>query len=121
MAITYSWDILNLESQTTQDGLDDVVFKVAWLYQGVDSENDSDGNPYQGSFSDATVVGSPDPDSFTAYADVTKSQCQAWVIAALADEEPVRSGDTLKAKVDAQIARKKNPPEVWGTPAAWND
>ena len=50
MAITYSWDILNLESQTTQDGLDDVVFKVAWLYQGVDSENDPDGNPYQGYF-----------------------------------------------------------------------
>ena len=52
---------------------------------------------------------------------MTKAQCQAWVLAVLADEDPVRNEDTLKAKADAQIARKKNPPQVWGTPAAWND
>lgn len=121
MAITYTWQITNLERKTKEDDLDNVVFKVSWTFLGVDSENDPDGNPYQGYFSDSTMVGNPDPDNFTAYADVTKAQCQAWVLAALADEDPVRNEDTLKAKVDAQIERKKNPPEVWGTPSAWND
>ena len=121
MAITYTWDIINLESKTSRDGLDDVVFKVAWVYQGIDSENDPDGNPFSGSFSDVTGVGSPDPDSFTAYADVTKAQCQAWVIAALADEDPARSEETLQAKIAAQIERKKSPPEKVGVPDAWND
>ena len=119
MAITYSWDFTNLESKTSQDGLDDVVFKVAWVFSGIDSENDPDGNPYSGSFSDVTGVGSPDPDSFTAYADVTKSQCQAWVIAALAAEELPRSEETLQAKIDAQIERKKSPPEKVGVPEGW--
>ena len=121
MATTYTLDIINTERRVEEGDLDDVVFKVAWLYQGVDSENDPDGNPYQGYFSDSTMVGNPDPDNFTAYADVTKAQCQAWVLAALADEDPVRNEDTLKAKVDAQIERKKNPPEVWGTPSSWNN
>ena len=121
MATTYTWQTTNLERKPEESDLDDVVFKVSWTYRGVDSENDSDGNPYIGSFSDTTLVGSPDPDNFTAYADVTKAQCQAWVLAVLADEDPVRNEDTLKAKADAQIARKKNPPQVWGTPAAWND
>ena len=119
MATTYTWDIINTERRVEEDDLDDVVFKVSWVFSGVDSENDPDGNPYQGSFSDATVVGSPDPSAFTAYADVTKGQCQAWVIAALADEEPVRSEDTLKAKIDAQIERKKSPPEKVGVPENW--
>ena len=121
MAITYTWQITNLERKTKEGDLDNVVFKVSWIYTGVDSENDSDGNPYKGSFSDATVLGSPDPDSFTAFANVTKDQCESWVIAALAEEDPVRNEETLKAKVDLQIAREKNPPEVWGTPSAWND
>tara|TARA_R110002012_G_scaffold15070_2_gene60883 strand:+ start:1953 stop:2318 length:366 start_codon:yes stop_codon:yes gene_type:complete len=121
MATTYTWQITNLERKTKEDDLDNVVFKVSWIYTGVDSENDSDGNPYQGYFSDTTVIGSPDPDSFTAFADITEEQCKAWVLAVLAEEDPVRNEETLKAKVDLQIARKKNPPEVWGTPSAWND
>ena len=121
MATTYSWQTTNLERKTEESGLDDVVFKVSWTYTGVDSENDPDGTPYQGSFSDATLVGRPDPGNFTAFADVTKDQCKAWVLAVLAEEDPVRNEDTLKAKVDAQISRKKNPPEVWGTPDAWNN
>ena len=121
MAITYTWQTINLERKTEESGLDDVVFKVSWAYVGVDSENDPDGNPYQGSFSDITLVGNPDPNSFTAFADITEEQCKAWVLAVLAEEDPVRNEDTLKAKVDAQISRKKNPPEVWGTPDSWNN
>jgi len=119
MAITYTWQITNLERKIKEDDLDNVVFKVSWTYTGVDSENDSDGNPYQGYFSDTTVIGSPDPDSFTAFADITEEQCKAWVLAVLAEEDPVRNEETLKAKIDAQIERKKNPPEKVGVPDSW--
>ena len=121
MAITYTWQTINLERKTEESGLDNVVFRVSWIYTGEDSENDPDGNPYQGSLSDTTLIGNPDPNSFTAFADITEEQCKAWVLAVLAEEDPVRNEDTLKAKVDAQISRKKNPPEVWGTPDAWNN
>ena len=84
-----------------------------------DSENDSDGNPYRGSFSDTTLIGSPDADNFTAFANVTKDQCKAWVLAVLAEEDPERNEDTLKAKIDAQIERKKSPPEKVGVPDSW--
>ena len=121
MAVTYTWQIINLERKTKEGDLDNVVYKVSWTFLGVDSEVDPDDNPYSGSFSDTTVIGNPDPDNFTPFADVTKDQCEAWVIAALAEEDPVRNEETLKAKVDLQIARKKNPPEVWGIPNSWND
>ena len=119
MAITYTWQTINLERKTEENGLNNVVFKVSWIYTGVDSEDDSDGNPYQGYFSDSTLIGSPDPDDFTAFANVTKDQCKAWVLAVLAEEDPVRNEETLKAKVDLQIARKKNPPEKVGVPNSW--
>ena len=119
MATTYTWQITNLERKTKEEDLDNVVFKVSWTFLGVDSENDPDGHPYQGSFSDTTLIGSPDPDNFTAFADVTKDQCKAWVLAVLAEEDPERNEDTLKAKIDAQIERKKNPPEKVGVPDSW--
>tara|TARA_R110002020_G_scaffold128577_1_gene288179 strand:+ start:1986 stop:2351 length:366 start_codon:yes stop_codon:yes gene_type:complete len=121
MATTYTWQITNLERKTKEEDLNNVVFKVSWTFLGVDSENDPDGHPYQGSFSDTTIIGSPDPDNFTPFANITRNQCEAWVIAALAEEDPVRNEETLKAKVDLQIATNKNPPEVWGTPNSWND
>ena len=119
MATTYTWQTTNLERKTEESGLNDVVFKVSWTYTGVDSENDSDGNPYRGSFSDTTLIGSPDPDNFTAFANVTKDQCKAWVLAVLAEEDPERNENTLKAKIDAQIERKKSPPEKVGVPDSW--
>jgi len=126
MTITYTWQTTNLERKTEESGLNDVVFKVSWTYTGVDSENDSNGNPYRGSFSDATLIGSPDPDNFTAFANVTKDQCKAWVLAVLAEEgselaeeDSGRNEDTLKAKIDAQIERKKSPPEKVGVPDSW--
>ena len=119
MAITYTWQTINLERKTEENGLNNVVFKVSWIYTGVDSEDDSDGTPYQGYFSDSRLIGSPDPDDFTAFANVTKDQCKAWVLAVLAEEDPVRNEETLKAKVDLQIARKKNPPEKVGVPNSW--
>ena len=119
MATTYTWQITNLERKTKEEDLDNVVFKVSWTFLGVDSENDPDGHPYQGSFSDTTLIGSPDPDNFTAFADVTKDQCKACVLAVLDEEDPERNEDTLKAKIDAQIERKKSPPEKFGVPDSW--
>ena len=121
MATTYTWQIINLERKTKEEDLDNVVFKVSWIFLGVDSENDPDDHPYQGSCSDTTIIGSPAPDNFTPYANITRNQCEAWVIAALAEEDPVRNEEILKAKVDLQIATNKNPPEVWGTPNSWNN
>ena len=113
MAITYAWDVKTCDtypsytdSQDPANTESDVVYNVHWRLTAEDDANqDADGNNIT-----ATVYGSQgldvsDLSSFTAWADLTSSDVQGWVEAAIGADEVT----ALKDGLDANIANQINP------------
>ena len=102
MAINYTWNVSTVDVKEI-DGNADTVFNVHWKLTGTDDANDES----------ATVYGSigldtEDLSDFIPFADLTVSDVQGWVEAALGADEVT----TLKAGLDAQIAEKITPTSV---------
>jgi len=112
MAISYAWDVSTVDTYPTKDSNSDVVYNVHWRLTATDdANNDADGNPQT-----ATVYGSQGLDtdsisSFTAFADLTSSDVQGWVEAALTADTVAE----MKSGLDAQIAEKITPTSVQKT------
>ena len=111
MATTFTWSYDSLERDVSKDGLADVVITSYWRITGVDGDHS------------ATTYGSagiaaPDPDDFTAFADVTQAQVKAWTLAALADLDITEA--TLEAGLQSQIDLLKTPAQKSGVPADWS-
>jgi hypothetical protein len=113
MAISYTWDVSNVDtypshtdSQDPTNTESDVIYNVHWRLTGEDdANNDAEGNPQSGSVYGSVGLSVEDLSSFTAFADVSLSDVQGWVEAALGSDEVT----ALKASIDAQIAEKVTP------------
>tara|TARA_A100000171_G_C2042214_1_gene101045 strand:- start:204 stop:560 length:357 start_codon:yes stop_codon:yes gene_type:complete len=109
MAINYTWDCKTVDTKTI-DGNTDTVFNVHWRLNAEDDSNtikDIDGNNVPAT---ATVYGTQELDTsdlsgFTAFADLTISDVQGWVEAAMGADKITE----LKASLDAQIDELLNP------------
>jgi hypothetical protein len=109
MAINYTWDVSTVDVKEI-DGNADTVFNVHWRLTGTDDTNtveDSQGNDVSAA---ATVYGTigldtEDLSDFTAFADLTVSDVQGWVEAAMGADEVQAKKDGL----DATIAELVNP------------
>ena len=116
MAITYEWDVKTCDtypsytdSQDPTNTESDVVYNVHWRLTAEDDANqDAEGNNIT-----ATVYGSQNLDvsdlgTFTAWADLTSSDVQGWVEAAIGADEVT----AMKAGLDAQITEIVTPTSV---------
>ena len=110
MAISYEWNCKQVNYYPSHGDESDVVYNVHWRLKGVDSENDSEGNPYSVEVYGSQSLDVSDLSSFVAYADLTESVVQGWVEAAMGSEEVAN----LKSNLDAQIAELKSPSSVSG-------
>lgn len=99
MAITYQWIVQSLDCAPTESGLNDVVKRVHWAYQGIDTDNTT----Y--TVYGLTFLDSPNPDDFIAYPDLNISIVGGWLNA---------TNDTtvLQASIAKNIADIQNPPLV---------
>jgi len=114
MAINYAWDVTNVDtypshtddSDNTQS---DVVYNVHWRLNGSDdANNDADGNPVSAGVYGSVGLDVSDLADFTSFADLTVSDVQAWVEAAIGADQV----QAYKDGIDAQIAEKINPTSV---------
>ena len=109
MAINYTWDVKTVDVKEI-DGNTDTVFNVHWRLNAEDDANtikDIQGNDVPAT---ATVYGTQSLDTsdlsdFTAFADLTTSDVQGWVEAAMGEEAVTN----MKASLDAQIDELLNP------------
>ena len=109
MAINYTWDVKTVDVKEI-DGNADTVFNVHWRLNAEDDANtvkDMQGNDIPAT---ATVYGTQTLDTsdlsdFTAFADLTTSDVQGWVEAAMGEEAVTN----MKAGLDAQIDELLNP------------
>jgi hypothetical protein len=109
MAINYTWDVSTVDVKEI-DSKADTVFNVHWRLTGTDDTNtvkDSQDNDIAAA---STVYGSQpldtsDLSSFTAFADLTASNVQGWVEAAMGADKITE----MKAGLDANIAELITP------------
>ena len=112
MAINYAWDVSTVDTYPTKDSNSDVVHNVHWRLTATDDANtDSDGNNWTAEVYGSQGLDTDSISSFTAFADLTSSDVQGWVEAALGADEVT----ALKAGLDAQIAEKITPTSVTKT------
>ena len=112
MAISYTWDVSTVDTYPTKDSKSDVVHNVHWRLTATDDTNkDSEGNNWTADVYGSQAVDTSDLSSFTAFADLTASDVQGWVEAALGADEVT----AMKAGLDANIAAKITPTSVTKT------
>ena len=109
MAINYTWDVKTVDVKEI-DGNADTVFNVHWRLNAEDDVNtvkDMQGNdvPATVSVYGTQSLDTSDLSDFTAFADLTTSDVQGWVEAAMG-EDRVKE---IKANLDAQIDELVNP------------
>ena len=112
MAISYTWDVSTVDTYPTKDSKSDVVHNVHWRLKATDDTNkDSNGNNWTAEVYGSQLVDTSDLSSFKAFADLTASDVQGWVEAALGADEVT----AMKASLDANIAEKITPTSVTKT------
>ena len=103
MAINYTWNVSTVDVKEI-DGNADTVFNVHWRLTGTDDANtvkDMDDNDIAAA---ATVYGSigldtEDLSDFITFADLTVSDVQGWVEAAMGEEEIQAKKDSIDATI----------------------
>ena len=112
MAIGYTWDVSTVDTYPTLDGNADVVYNVHWRLNAEDDANqDADGNNWTATVYGTQAVDTADIADFTAFADLTSSDVQGWVEAAMGAD----AVQSLKDGLDAQIALLITPTSVTKT------
>ena len=109
MAINYTWNVSTVDVKEI-DGNADTVFNVHWQLQAEDDANtvkNDFGNDVPISISVYGTIGldTEDLSDFIAFADLTVSDVQGWVEAAMGADEVQAKKDIL----DAQIKELINP------------
>ena len=103
MAINYRWDVKTVDVKEI-DGNADTVFNIHWRLNAEDDANtveDIQGNDVPAT---ATVYGTQTLDTsdlsdFTAFADLTASDLQGWVEAAMGADEVQSKKDGLDSAI----------------------
>jgi hypothetical protein len=94
--ITYNWNFPAFDCRVQEDGLQDVVTTVHWIYTGV-NEDGITANLYG-----TEEVPTPAPEAFTPYPDLTESQVIGWM-------EETMDVPALQANIAIQIELIINP------------
>ena len=99
MAINYTWDVRTVDVKEI-DGNADTVFNVHWRLTGTDdANNDADGNPQAATVYGTQELDTSDLSDFTAFADLTVSDVQGWVEAAMGADEVQAKKDSIDATI----------------------
>jgi hypothetical protein len=109
MAITYDWILNPLTVKPAEGSLTDVVVTVDWRRTATDGQ-------YSADVYGQVSLGPPSPTDYTAFNDLTKSQVQGWVVAALTQA----TVDQYDASLAQNIADQKNPLTI-PLPPPWNN
>ena len=104
MAISYAWDVKTVDTYPTKDSKSDVVYNVHWRLTATDdTNNDADGNSLTATVYGSQGLDTSDLSSFTAFADLTASDVQGWVEAALTADTVNDMKDSLDSTIEELV------------------
>lgn len=109
MAITYTWQIPQLDCMPSKDGLTNVVKTVHWRLVGTDGT-------YNSLSYGSQAFPRPDSADFIPYEDLTEEIVASWVESSLKDQG---LWESVSGGIARRIEEQKNPPIVtpqvpWG-------
>ena len=93
MAINYTWNVSTVDVKEI-DGNADTVFNVHWRLTGTDDVTNESYSVYS-----TIALDTSDLSNFTAFADLTASDVQGWVEAALGEDEVQAQKDAIDATI----------------------
>jgi hypothetical protein len=99
MAIEYKWQFPSLEVTYAVGELENVVTVVHWRLNATEGQHSA-------STYGSVGVGSPTPEAFVSYEDITEEEVTDWVTSALGGEEYVQ---VMKNSLAVQIETLKAP------------
>ncbi len=108
-----TWNVASLDATTIVGSLSDVVTTVHWTAS--DSETVGSGDSavvHSGSAYGSVGLAEADSGSFTAYADITKTNAIAWAKARLGSDEVT----AIETGIANQITASKTPTTTSGVP-----
>ena len=112
MAISYAWDVKTVDTYPTKDSKSDVVYNVHWRLTATDdTNNNADGNSLTATVYGSQGLDTSDLSSFTEFADLTVSDVQGWVEAALTAD----TVNDMKDNLDSIIEKLVTPTSVQKT------
>ena len=112
MAISYAWDVKTVDTYPTKDSKSDVVYNVHWRLTATDdTNNDAEGNSLTATVYGSQALDTSDLSSFTEFADLTVSDVQGWVEAALTAD----TVNDMKDSLDSTIEKLVTPTSVQKT------
>ena len=112
MAISYAWDVKTVDTYPTKDSKSDVVYNVHWRLTATDdTNNDAEGNSLTATVYGSQSLDTSDLSSFTEFADLTVSDVQGWVEAALTAD----TVNDMKDSLDSTIEKLVTPTSVQKT------
>lgn len=77
--ITFSYTITGIKVLPTVDVLTDVVYRVDWYIEATDGT-------YSARYANHNVVGSPDPENFIPFEELTEEDVKGWIPSPLTPE-----------------------------------
>jgi hypothetical protein len=111
MTISYEWRFDTIEVSTASDP-EDAAQVLHWRLIATDDADGVSSDVYG-----SVTLGSPDPDDFIEFDDITNANCVDWTVAAMTGDV---TEDSLKAALAAQIIAQRNPPRVSKRPSGWS-
>jgi len=99
MSISYEWNVNTVDVYPSEENHSNVIYNVHWRLNATDTEVDAEGNPYVASVYGTQSLDTSDLSNFTDFDNVTSSQVQGWVEAAMGEE----AVQALKDGLDSQI------------------
>ena len=104
MAISYAWDVKTVDTYPTKDSKSDVVYNVHWRLTATDDvNNDADGNSLTATVYGSQALDTSDLSSFTEFTDLTVSDVQGWVEAALTADTVNDMKDSLDSTIEELV------------------
>lgn len=105
MAVTNTWNVVQMDAYPAYEGHTDVVFTVHWTLSGTETVS---GTVYNSGAYGSVGVSLDEGGTFTPYADLTEAQVIGWVQDALGAEQVASYEAYVASQIEAQI----NPPVV---------
>ena len=104
MAISYAWDVKTVDTYPTKDSKSDVVYNVHWRLTATDdTNNDAEGNSLTATVYGSQALDTSDLSSFIEFADLTASDVQGWVEAALTADTVNDMKDSLDSTIEELV------------------
>lgn len=105
MAIQLTTKVNSMLTAKTEDGMTDVVKSASWTRTATEVVEGEEPKTYVASFPGVTPFSTPDPASFTPYADITEAQVIEWIEAKV-------DMSSIDAMVTKGVEDQINPPVV---------